>query len=150
MTKHLDSQGFGLEPLSKEFNLINFKKVLKGKKGNLKTMLLSQKIVAGLGNIYADEACFESGILPTRTVNSLSEKEIKKLFLAIKRILKLAVKEGGSSVANYLLADGSKGNYAKYHLVYQKAGQPCSVCQTILEKTIIGSRTTVYCPVCQK
>jgi formamidopyrimidine-DNA glycosylase len=140
----------GLEPFSDEFTFENFKTQLQKHSGQLKKVFLDQKVVVGLGNIYADEVCFEAKILPMRTIKSLKESEIQALYNAIKRILPLAVKLGGSSVANYLLADGSRGNYAREHKVYGRAGKECLVCGTTLEKVQFAGRTTVYCPFCQK
>ncbi len=139
----------GYEPLSEDFTLDFFSNSLKTKKGVLKKVLLDQKVVVGLGNIYADEVCFEAGVLPGRQVSTLTNQEIEKLFKAIKRIIPRAVELGGSSVANYLLADGKRGNYAHEHKVYKKAGKPCQVCGTILSKAEIAGRTTVFCTKCQ-
>ena len=140
----------GLEPFSDEFTFDNFRTELKKRTGQLKKVFLDQKVVVGLGNIYADEVCFEAKVLPMRTIKSLKDSEIQALYNAILRILPLAVKLGGSSVANYLLADGSRGNYAREHKVYGRAGKECQVCGTTLEKVQFAGRTTVYCPVCQK
>lgn len=133
-----------------EFTYQNFYKVVKSKKGVLKKVFLDQSVVVGLGNIYADEVCFAGGVLPNRKIESLKDQEIEKIYAEICRILPTAIEMGGSSVANYLLADGSKGNYAKKHKVYQKGGSECSVCQTILVKTQLAGRSTVHCPKCQK
>ncbi len=146
--KHFDL--LGLEPLSKEFTLKYFKNELKIKGGKIKAVLMDQKIVTGLGNIYADESLFEAGIRPDRNPASLSDLEINKLYKAIIRILNRAVKVGGSSVATYRLLDKTKGNYAREHKVYGKAGKMCVKCKNPLKKTIIQSRTTVFCPRCQK
>jgi formamidopyrimidine-DNA glycosylase len=143
-------QDLGSEPLDQDFTLDNFTKSLKSKKGILKKVLLDQKVVVGLGNIYADEVCFEAGILPGRQISTLSNKDVEKLFIAIKRTIPRAVELGGSSVANYLLADGKRGNYAREHKVYKKAGKPCQVCGTILSKAEIAGRTTVFCTKCQR
>ncbi len=140
----------GIEPLAKEFNIKYFTQSLKNKKAKIKSVLLSQDIVTGVGNIYADESLFEAGILPTRNANTLKENEIEKLHKAIKRIISKAVKVGGSSVATYRLIDSSRGNYAREHKVYGKDGENCFICKTKLEKTLIGSRTTIYCKKCQK
>ncbi len=140
----------GLEPLSDEFNLKTFTEKLKTKKGNLKKMFLDQQVVVGLGNIYADEVCFVAGVRPTRNIESLKSKEIRKLYEAIKAVLPEAIKDGGSSVANYLLGDGQKGNYAKKHYVYNRGGLNCKVCGFKLVKLKLAGRTTVYCPICQK
>ncbi len=145
---HFDK--LGLEPLSDEFNLSTFTEKLKAKKGNLKKMFLDQQVVVGLGNIYTDEVCFVAGVRPTRTVESLKPKEIKKLYETIKTILPEAINDGGSSVANYLLGDGQKGNYTKKHYVYNRGGLKCKVCGSKLVKLNLAGRTTVYCPICQK
>jgi formamidopyrimidine-DNA glycosylase len=141
---------YGVEPLSKEFTLKYFTEELKNTKGKIKVVLMDQKIVTGLGNIYADESLFESYIHPLRLANSLSKLEITKLHKAIIRILKRAVKVGGSSVATYRLLDNTQGNYAREHKVYGKEGQKCTNCKTKLKKIIVGGRTTIFCPNCQK
>jgi formamidopyrimidine-DNA glycosylase len=139
----------GVEPLE-EFGFESFYKEMKAKTGSLKQVFLDQKIVVGLGNIYADEVSFKAGVRPMRKANKITKKEYRKIYDAIKEIMPKAVAMGGSSVANYLLADGSRGNYAREHKVYARAGKECLVCGNILLKTVIGSRTTVYCKVCQK
>lgn len=153
-TKSFEKQNhfglFGVEPLSNEFTLKYFKNKLKEKTGKIKAVLMDQKIVTGLGNIYADESLFESGIRPDRNPSSLSDLEVSKLYKAIIRILKRAVKVGGSSVATYRLLDDSRGNYAREHKVYGKSGKPCVNCKKPLQKTTIQTRTTIFCPRCQK
>ncbi len=141
---------YGVEPLDKAFTVKYFTESLKNKKSKIKTVLLNQDIVTGVGNIYADESLFEAGILPTRSASSLSKTEIEKLRNAIVRIMKRAIKVGGSSVATYRLVDNSQGNYAREHKVYGKAGKLCTKCKTKLEKTLINTRTTIFCPRCQR
>jgi formamidopyrimidine-DNA glycosylase len=140
----------GAEPLSQDFDYNTFAKKLKAKSGVLKSVLLDQSVVVGCGNIYVDEACFASGILPMRACNDLTRAEIQRLYDNIKRILKMAVEQGGSSIANYLLADGSRGNYADYHNVYGKKGKPCVVCGNALSSKKYAGRSTVWCQFCQK
>jgi len=140
----------GLEPFSKEFTFGYFRDCLKGKRGKIKALLMDQKIVAGLGNIYADESLFAARIRPERSASSLSKKEVQALYSAIKTIMKSAIKAGGSSVATYRLLDETRGNYAREHKVYGKFGKKCIRCGTHLEKTAIQSRTTIFCPRCQK
>ena len=111
---------------------------------------MDQKIVTGLGNIYADETLFESRIRPDRSASSISKAESGKLHKAIIRILNRAILVGGSSVATYRLLDESQGNYAREHKVYGKAGKKCVHCGTTLQKNLIQTRTTVFCPKCQK
>ncbi|MBP6866019.1 MAG: bifunctional DNA-formamidopyrimidine glycosylase/DNA-(apurinic or apyrimidinic site) lyase [Candidatus Pacebacteria bacterium] len=140
----------GLEPQDKDFNLSYLTEKLKNKSGKIKAVLMSQDVVVGVGNIYADESLFESGINPVRKASSLTKKEIEKLHTAIVRILKQAIKVGGSSVATYRLLDETQGNYAREHKVYGKAGKNCTKCGKPLEKTTVQTRTTVFCPRCQK
>lgn len=141
---------YGLEPLSKEFTYKYFSSALKNKKGKIKAILMDQKIVTGLGNIYADESLFEARIRPDRNASSISALEAKKLYKAILRIIRRAIKVGGSSVATYRLLDETRGNYAREHKVYGKAGKLCLNCDKPLSKTSIQNRTTIFCPSCQK
>ena len=142
--------GLGVEPLSEEFTLQFFVQKMSKKSGILKKVLMDQSVVVGLGNIYCDEVCYAAGVRPDRAINSLHESELAKLFDAIKDILLRAVNAGGSSVANYLMADGKRGNFAHQHKVYLKGGKSCYVCGEILQKCVLNSRTTVYCINCQK
>ncbi|MFH0890799.1 MAG: bifunctional DNA-formamidopyrimidine glycosylase/DNA-(apurinic or apyrimidinic site) lyase [Candidatus Liptonbacteria bacterium] len=139
----------GLEPFDPHFNLKYLAEELKKKSGRIKTVLMGQEIVTGLGNIYCDEVCFAANIRPTRRASSLKPNEIKKLHLAIQHILKRAIEMGGSSVVNYRLADGSRGNYAREHRVYGKSGKPCVICGENLKKIMVNGRSTVYCAKCQ-
>lgn len=143
-------QKLGYEPLDDDFNLENFRAELSKKSGCLKKVLLDQEVVVGLGNIYADEVCFVSGVRPSRLAKTLKKKEVELLFEAIKKIIPRAVELGGSSIADYLLADGSRGNYAREHKVYGRSGKECVNCAKILSKEVIAGRTTVFCKKCQK
>jgi formamidopyrimidine-DNA glycosylase len=143
-------ENLGVEPFEESFTLKYFLEKMKGRKGNLKALFLSQEVVVGLGNIYCDEVCFDSKVLPTRNADSLSKKELETLYYSILKIIGLAVEAGGSSVANYLLGDGTKGNYAKQHKVYNRGGKECLVCGNILINQKLAGRTTVYCKVCQR
>ena len=141
---------YGVEPLSKQFTLKYFREELKNKKGKIKAILMDQKIVTGLGNIYADESLFAARIRPDRKASTVTSLEAKKLRRAIIRILNRATKIGGSSVATYRLLDNTRGNYAREHKVYGKNGEMCTRCKKILSKTIVSGRTTIFCPGCQK
>jgi formamidopyrimidine-DNA glycosylase len=146
--KHFDK--LGLEPFDKNFTVKYLEDKFAKLNSPLKKVLLEQKVVVGCGNIYCDEIAFASKILPTRLCSSLTKVEIKKLHKNILEILQKAIDSGGSSVANYLLADGSRGNYADYHKVYGKKGKPCPNCKTPLASLQLAGRTTVFCGVCQK
>ena len=141
---------YGVEPLSKEFSVKHVVDSFKNKSGKIKAVLMDQKIVTGLGNIYADESLFESGIRPDRSPSSLSQSEIQKLHKAVIRIITRAIKVGGSSVATYRLLDATEGNYAREHKVYGKSGKLCVNCKKPLIKTVVGGRTTIFCSMCQK
>jgi formamidopyrimidine-DNA glycosylase len=140
----------GLELQDEKFTMQYFAKALENKKSKIKTILLNQDIVVGVGNIYADESLFEAKIAPTRIASSLTKSEITKLHKAIIRIIEKAISVGGSSVATYRLIDDTRGNYAREHKVYGKVGQKCVKCNHPLKKIIIGGRTTIFCPNCQK
>ena len=140
----------GLEPFAQDFTLAYFENELKNKNKNIKSVLLDQSIVNGAGNIYSDEICFASKVLPNRICKTLNDKEISSLYKNTKKILDLAIQHGGSSISDYLLADGSRGNYARLHKVYGKGGKKCVICKNILQKEKIAGRTTVFCRYCQK
>jgi formamidopyrimidine-DNA glycosylase len=140
----------GFEPLDDDFTFNGFETALKLKSGNLKKVLLDQEVVVGLGNIYADEVCFYAKVRPDRLVKTLTKNEMKALYQGIKKIIPRAIELGGSSIADYLLADGSRGNFAREHKVYGRSGKECQVCSKTLIKTVSGGRTTVYCERCQK
>jgi formamidopyrimidine-DNA glycosylase len=140
----------GPEPLGPAFTLKYFSEALAKSGAMLKAALLAQSIVTGLGNIYVDEACFVAGVRPDRRANTLKASEVAKLYAAIKKILAKAIEAGGSSVSTYRLLDMTRGNYAREHKVYGRAGKPCVKCRRPLLKMLIQSRTTVFCKNCQK
>jgi formamidopyrimidine-DNA glycosylase len=153
--KHFE--GIGIEPFDKEFTLPYFQTEINiFKKRKIKTpikkILLDQKIVVGCGNIYCDEILWASGILPQRPICQITESEASKIYSNIIKILDKAIHSGGSSVANYLLADGKRGNYTDYHKVYQKDGTPCQKkgCPGTIQKSILAGRGTHFCPIHQK
>jgi len=146
----------GEDLAGKELTFDYFKEVVL--KGNLpiKLILMDQKKIGGIGNIYANEALFKAGILPTRKGKTLSEKEIKDLYEAIFSVLRLALKYGGSSDENYVNALGQEGNYQKHTMVYGREGEKCPCSPRgeagggIIRKIKLGGRGTYFCPNCQK
>lgn len=142
---------FGVEPLEKNFSLKIFQNIIKNKKGNIKAFLLDQKYIAGIGNIYADEILFEAKILPSRKIDSLKNEEVKKLFRAIKKILKKAISYRGTTFNDYVDASGKKGNFLRLLKVYGKEEEKCQRCKKgIIKKVKIAGRGTRYCNKCQK
>ncbi|MBU1036663.1 bifunctional DNA-formamidopyrimidine glycosylase/DNA-(apurinic or apyrimidinic site) lyase [Patescibacteria group bacterium] len=142
---------FGKEPLSKNFTSNYFKQLLK-KRPNLKIkqFLMMQELIAGIGNIYADESLFKAKISPLRIIKSLKSKEIENLHSSIITILKKAIKLGGTSVNTFVHPTGKRGNFVAKLKVYQRGGKKCLGCGQILKKTKINGRGTVYCSKCQK
>jgi len=118
-------------------------------RASIKSVLLDQKKIAGVGNIYADEACFSAGIHPTRKGGSLSKEERAKLWLAVKTVLKEGLKYRGSSVSDYTDAAGIAGSFQEHHKVYQKTGQQCVDCPAKIKKIKLSGRSTHFCPSCQ-
>jgi len=143
---------FGVEPIDPSFTYREFQSILDKKKNlDIKKVLLMQDLIAGIGNIYADESCFSAGINCARKVKSLSKTEENKLYLAIKRIIKKAIKYRGTSVATYVDCLGQKGSYVKFLNAYHRVGQLCKRCKKAeIKRMKIGGRGTSYCPICQK
>lgn len=143
--KHL-----GPEPLSKTFTLENFSDALRKSNQKIKPYLLSQKPVAGLGNIYVDEALFQGKIHPSRLAHRLTKTETAHLYEAIRDILRRAVVAGGSTIRTYKNTLGETGTFQTQLQVYGKQGEPCPRCQTPINKIQLGQRGTHFCPQCQK
>jgi formamidopyrimidine-DNA glycosylase len=145
------TQGFaaaGYEPLEVEFD--RFVELFRGRKTPIKSALLNQKLLTGVGNIYADESLFRAGIRPRRRAASLTRKELLRLYVAMQEVLKEAISAGGSSISNYVDADGDEGFFQLQHRVYGRENEPCLVCKTPIKRIVIGGRSSHYCPKCQR
>ena len=138
----------GVEPL--EISAKKFAALFHSRKTPIKSALLNQKLLSGVGNIYADEALFRAGIRPRRRAASLTRVELKRLHLALKRVLREAIRLGGSSISDYVDSDGEEGFFQLKHRVYGREGKPCWLCQTPLKRVVIAGRSSHYCPRCQK
>jgi formamidopyrimidine-DNA glycosylase len=147
LDNYLKEIGLGPDPLS--ISQEDFFSRLNQKKGRLKAVLLDQKIIAGVGNIYADESLFAAGLSPLRPGVSLNREESDLLLFELKRILHLSILNRGSTVENYQAPQGA-GSFQDSLKAYGKAGQNCPTCQNPFAKTVVGGRTSVYCPFCQK
>jgi len=144
-------QGFGPEPLLKKFTLEVFKqRLLKRKKTKIKLLLMDQKFIAGIGNIYADEILFFAGVSPLRKTEMLKSLEIKKIFEGIKKILPEAIRKHGTSSRDYFDAYGKRGNYVPLIKVYQRENKPCFSCKTKIKRIKMANRSAHFCPKCQK
>lgn len=140
----------GVDPLTADFTPVYLDTVLRGTTRMLKAALLDQGGVAGLGNIYVDEVCFVAGVRPTRRCHRLTRRERQAIFDAIPVILKQAIAARGSSIDDYRDVWNGKGSMQERLQVYGRGGQPCFRCGTTLARTVVGGRTTVYCPRCQR
>jgi formamidopyrimidine-DNA glycosylase len=141
----------GLEPFSRKFNMKYFIRFSKKRKINIKSLLMDQRFVSGLGNIYVNEVLFISKIMPLRACNTLNTTEIKKLILNIKKILKLSISKGGSSIKDFKNTQGKSGNFQQFFQVYGHENKICSriSCKGLIENISISNRSSFYCNKCQ-
>ena len=137
----------GAEPLTIESE--PFAALFHGRKLAIKAALLNQSLLTGVGNIYADEGLFHAGIRPRRPAGRLTRAELERLRLALRDVLTRAIARGGSSVSDYVDANGVRGFFQLEHRVYQRTGKPCLVCSTPIRRILIAGRGTHYCPTCQ-
>ena len=142
-------QKLGPEPLEEDFSLEYFAEKLHNRRRLIKTLLLDQAIVAGIGNIYADEALFKSGIKPDTVAADLNSQQIKRLHASIVDVLQTSIDKGGTTFSDFLNLLGVSGNYGDSALVYGRKGQPCRVCGIAIEKVKLGGRSSHFCPNCQ-
>jgi formamidopyrimidine-DNA glycosylase len=154
-TAHLEEdrlfRDVGVEPLSDAFNTAYLAKVLEGKKTPIKSALLDQRLVAGLGNIYVCEALFRARISPKRMAGSISAERLAPLAAAIRKVLKDAIAAGGSTLRDHAQATGDPGNFQHHFLVYGREGRPCKLgCRGTVKRIVQSGRSTFYCPKCQK
>lgn len=146
-----EAEGFrgpGQEPLS--IPVQDFMALFRGRRLAIKLALLNQRLLHGVGNIYADESLFRAGIRPKRMAGRLRRAELERLHASIQSVLREAISLGGSSVSDYVDADGVEGFFQLEHKVYMRTGQPCLVCGTPIRKIVMGGRSTHYCPNCQR
>jgi formamidopyrimidine-DNA glycosylase len=125
-------------------------RVSKRKNAPIKAVLLDQKVIAGVGNIYADESLWLAKIYPGRVVSKVSRSKLVSLYSGLRDVLKTAIKSGGSTDKNYVNAKGERGSYLEFAKVFRRQGQPCPRCGTPIEKTRVAGRGTHFCPRCQR
>jgi formamidopyrimidine-DNA glycosylase len=149
--KHLN--GIGPEPLQKSFDLKVFKqRLLKKPNGEIKTVLMDQTVIAGIGNIYSDEILWRAGAHPERKVQTITEQEFQKMFLAMKKTLKKGISLGGDSMSDYRNVYGKRGKFQLHHEAYRRTGEPCRMkgCKGKIARKIVGGRSAHFCSVHQK
>jgi formamidopyrimidine-DNA glycosylase len=138
----------GVEPL--EVSQEQFIALFRGRKTPIKSALLNQKLLRGVGNIYADESLFRAGIRPRRRAAAITREQLGKLHQAVREVLREAIALGGSSISDYVDADGEEGFFQLQHRVYGRGGEPCLVCGTPIRRVVLAGRSSHYCPKCQK
>lgn len=138
----------GDEPLT--VTLERFVELYKPRRTPIKSALLNQALLSGIGNIYADESLFRAGVRPRRRADRVTREEYVKLHRAVQLVLREAIAVGGSSVSDYVDADGERGFFQLQHRVYQRTGQPCLVCGAEIKRVVLGGRSSHYCPQCQR
>ncbi len=141
-------QAPGSEPIGADREA--FAKLFEGRKTPIKSALLNQKLLSGIGNIYADESLFRAAIRPRRRAASLTRAELSRLYEAIQEVLAEAIAAGGSSISDYVDAAGAAGFFQLQHRVYGREGEACVVCKTPIKRIVIAGRSSHYCPRCQK
>jgi formamidopyrimidine-DNA glycosylase len=143
-----DFEAGGVEPLEVEKD--QFVALFRGRKTPIKSALLNQKLLRGVGNIYADESLFRAGLRPRRRASTITTAQLKLLHKSVQKVLKEAIRLGGSSISDYVDADGEEGFFQLRHRVYGREGEPCRVCKTPIKRVVIVGRSSHYCPKCQK
>lgn len=145
----LKRKKYGIEPFTENFTEENFYTIFNNRKTSIKALLLNQKVIAGLGNIYVDEACFSAKIHPETPVPKLKNPHKKLLFKNIPKILQKAIDKGGTSFYTFTDSQHKKGNFLHDLMVFQRHGQHCRVCKSTIEKILVAGRGTHFCPKCQ-
>jgi len=138
----------GVEPL--EVSEERFIALFRGRKTPIKSALLNQKLLRGVGNIYADESLFRAGIRPRRRAATITREQLSKLHRAVREVLREAIALGGSSISDYVDADGEEGFFQFQHRVYGREGEPCPLCGTAIRRVVLAGRSSHYCSNCQK
>jgi formamidopyrimidine-DNA glycosylase len=143
-------RGLGPEPLSDAFNADYLYRRTRRRRVAIKQLLMNASIVVGVGNIYASEALFRAGVRPQRAAGRLSRAEVARIVAAVRRVLGAAIRVGGTTLRDYVNADGQPGYFRQKLYVYERAGEPCRVCRTPIRQRVQGQRSTYWCPTCQR
>ena len=140
----------GPEPLSKEFTAEYLEDITRRVKAPIKNLLLDQRKIGGIGNIYADEALFLAHVHPRRQAGSLSHEECRSLWASVNQVIEAGIRDGGTTFRDYRNGAGGKGNHQDHLYVYHRQGEPCRQCGVLIEYAKVGGRGTHYCPLCQR
>lgn len=139
----------GPDPLDKNLTFGNFKAIIQKRNKRIKSALMDQKIIAGIGNIYSDEILWRARIHPLKRIRRLTQKELKEIYLSTKDVLERAIKLQGESISDWRDTEGKRGNFDRIRKVYRRKGKPCFCCKTLIERKKTDGRSTHFCPACQ-
>jgi formamidopyrimidine-DNA glycosylase len=145
----VELRNVGCDPLLEGWPLERWRRMTRHRRLPIKNLLMDQRLIAGIGNIYANEMLYEAGIRPRRRASRLRLAELQRLSDAMRMVLNEAVRLGGSSISDYRDADGRLGYFQMHHAVYDRADRPCRRCNTIIRRIVLSGRSTFYCPKCQ-
>ncbi|MFL6551621.1 MAG: bifunctional DNA-formamidopyrimidine glycosylase/DNA-(apurinic or apyrimidinic site) lyase [Povalibacter sp.] len=148
--KHPLLKSLAPEPLSDDFDADYLASAAKGRSVAIKQLLMNSQVVVGVGNIYASEALFQAGVRPTRSAARVKREEFKALVKSIRSVLRAAIREGGTTLRDYVNPQGTPGYFRQKLFVYERAGEPCRVCSTPIKQLVQGQRSTYFCPKCQR
>ncbi len=140
----------GPEPLEAGFTVAYLKARCEGRKAAIKLVIMDAKVVVGVGNIYASEALFRAGIRPTTPAHKLTKPRLAKLVDSIRAVLEDSIREGGTTLRDFLNSEGEPGYFKQSLFVYERKGEPCRICETPIRHVVLGQRSTYWCPVCQR
>lgn len=143
-------RALGPDPLAAAPTLDQWRALTRGRRLPIKSLLMDQRLLAGVGNIYANEALFAAGVRPRRRAGSLTRAELARLAEALRAVLERAVTLGGSSISDYRDGNGNPGYFQIHHAVYDRDGQPCGRCGAAIKRQVLGGRSSFYCPTCQR
>ena len=150
LDEHIWFARLGPEPLGESFDADYLQAACRGRKGPIKSLLMNASVVVGVGNIYASEALFRAGIHPARAAGRISRQRLERLVVAVKEVLAEAIAAGGSSIRDFVRADGKPGYFAHAFRAYGREGEPCTVCGEPIRRIRQSGRSTYYCPICQR
>jgi formamidopyrimidine-DNA glycosylase len=142
--------GLGPEPLEQDFDVDYLASKARGRRVAIKQFLMDQRVVVGVGNIYASEALFRAGIHPRRAAGRVSQERLERLVEAVREVLGEAIRQGGTTLRDYVNSEGTPGYFRQKLHVYERAGEPCRRCGTPVRQIVQGQRSTYFCPVCQR
>jgi formamidopyrimidine-DNA glycosylase len=148
-SRHRLLAGLGPEPLEPDFDAVYLAATARGRRVAIKQFLMDQRVVVGVGNIYASESLYRAGVDPRRAAGRVSRKKLERVVEAVREVLRAAIRHGGTTLRDYVNADGAPGYFGQDLFVYERSGQPCRRCGAAIRQVVQGQRSTYFCPACQ-